>query len=443
VGDVPTTKYAKLGGDRIAYQVVGEGPPDLVYISSLGECIDTRWEWPPYATFLERLASFGRLILFDRRGMGASDPVALEDLRWEEWSDDARAVLDTVGSEQAVILASSEAGLTALLFAATQPERTQALILMNATARFIVDADYPWGLAEADADAAMALLEEVWGTDEYSAFAFGDHADPELLRFWAKSARLASSPRTACAYLRAVQRIDVRDVLPSLRVPTLVLHRKDAPWITLDQGRYLAERIPGARFEVVPGADATVFTKPTTPILDHIEEFLTGTAPSATADRALAAVLFTDIVGSTERAAALGDRRWRILLESHDAVARTVIDQHRGRIIKTTGDGVLATFDGPGRAIRCATALRDTLEPLGISIRAGLHTGEIELLGDDIGGIAVHIADRVKSFAAAREVLVSETVPRLVTGSGIEFEERGEHELKGVPGTWHLYSVVA
>jgi class 3 adenylate cyclase len=308
----------------------------------------------------------------------------------------------------------------------------------------MTDDDYPWGSDPGDLDKATEVLEDVWGTDGYAMFGFPEQADnPAFVHWAARSARLGCSPKEAGAYLRAVQRIDVRAVLASIQVPTLVLHRKDAHWITVDQGRYLAEHIPGARFEVVPGADLGLWTKPSAAIVDHIEEFITGATPITAADRILAAVLFTDIVGSTERAAALGDRRWRAILESHDAVARTVIDQHHGRLIKTTGDGVLATFDGPGRAIRCGIALRDTLDALGITIRAGLHTGEIELLADDIGGIGVHVASRVLDHARPGELLVSGAVPPLVVGSRIDFEDRGDHELKGVPGTWRLLAVDA
>jgi class 3 adenylate cyclase len=252
---------------------------------------------------------------------------------------------------------------------------------------------------------------------------------------------MAHSPRAAVAYMRWLQRADVRDVLPAIRAPTLVLHRTDAPYLSVDHGRYLAEHIPGARLVPLPGRNLSLYAEPNTDALAHIEEFLTRFERSVEPDRALAAILFTDIVGSTSQAATLGDRRWRNLLDSHDAVARTLIEQHRGHLVKMTGDGVLARFDAPGRAIRCAFALRDALEPLGIQIRAGLHTGEIELRDDDIGGIAVHIAQRVQTFAEPGEVLVSETTPRLVTGSGIEFTDRGEHELKGVPGTWRLYVV--
>jgi len=441
VEEVPRTRYAKLGNARIAYQVLGEGPLDLVYCPAVGDCTDARWDWPPYASVLRRLASFTRLITFDQRGMGASDPVSLEALsHWEEWAEDARAVLDDIGSERAAIVGYVDAGPTAMLFAATQPERTEALVLVNTTARFLTDVDYPWGLSQSDVDIAMAFVEENWGTEEFAAFGNPDSAgDPALVRWQAKLQRMSCSPAAAGAYMRWRQLTDVREALPLIRVPTLVIHRKDVGWITLDQGRYLADRIPGARLAVVPGADLNLYTN-ASEILDHIEEFLTNAPPSAEPDRALATVLFTDIVGSTEQAAALGDRRWRSQLESHDAVARALVGQHRGRLVKMTGDGMLATFDGPGRAIRCAFALRDALEPLGIAIRAGLHAGEVEFRDDDIAGIGVHIAARVLDQACRGELLASSAVPLLVAGSGIEFEDRGEHDLKGV-GTLRLYAV--
>ncbi len=442
VDDVPKTRYAKLGRARIAYQVLGDGPIDLLHCPSVGDCTDARWEWPPYASFLRRLATFTRLIMFDPRGMGASDPVSPEALSsWEEWSDDARAVLDAVGSERAAIHGEADAGPTAVLFAATQPERTGALVLANTTARFLTDVDYPWGLSQADVDTAIAFLEQNWGTEELAGFGSPDMAgDPAYVRWRAKQQRMACSPMVAGAYLRWRQLTDVREVLPSIGVPTLVIHRKDVGFITLDEGRYLADRIPGGRLVVVPGADLSIHTEQSSEILDHIENFLTGALPSAKPDRALAAVLFTDIVGSTEQATGLGDRQWRALLESHDAVTRALVSQHRGRLVKMTGDGVLATFDGPGRAIRCAFALRDTLEPLGIAIRAGLHAGEVEFRDDDIAGIGVHIAARVLDQAGGGELLASSAVPLLVAGSGVEFEDRGEHDLKGV-GSLRLYAV--
>jgi class 3 adenylate cyclase len=440
--EVPETRFARLGGDRIAYQVVGEGPVDLVFMPATGQAIDVMWEYPPVADWLRRLASFSRLIAFDRRGWGASDPAPAEEIAsWERWAEDARGVLDSVGSERAVIFGATDSGPTAIMFAATQPARTLGLVLANTSARFLKDTDYPSGADTGDLDGAKAVVEEAWGTEAMASFGGSDlAADPAYAAWWAKSQRLSLRPRDAAAYFQWVERTDVRQVLSMIRAPTLVLHRKDVPFITFDQGRYLAEHIPGARFVPVEGHSLTPIEGPSSE-LDHIEDFVRRLAAPVDADRALAAVLFTDIVDSTRQAAELGDRRWRNLLDSHDVVARSLIDRHRGRLVKLTGDGVLASFDGPGRAIRCAFALADALEPLGIEIRAGIHTGEIELRGDDIGGIAVHIAQRVHTYATPGEVLVSETVPRLVTGSGMEFAERGEHELKGVPGTWRLFAV--
>jgi class 3 adenylate cyclase len=289
----------------------------------------------------------------------------------------------------------------------------------------------------------MKHLVEMWGTEAPVDLLVPSMAgDKGFRRWYAKTSRSALSPRDAAHYFALLYRMDVRLALPSIRVPTLVMHRKDF-LLPVEQSRYLAEHIPGAMFIMVPGKDSTIYTAPTAEILATIEEFLTGARPMAEPDRVLAAVLFTDIVGSTQRAASLGDRRWKDLLQSHDTVARSIVEHHRGRLVKTTGDGVLATFDGPGRAIRCALALQEALRALGIDIRAGLHTGEVELIGEDIGGIGVHVAARVLDHAGAGEVVASATLPLLVVGSGIDFEDRGEHELKGVPGTWRLYSVVA
>jgi class 3 adenylate cyclase len=441
---VPETRFAWLGEDRIAYQVLGEGPVDHVICHSVGDCIDLHWDWPPFADFLRRLASLGRLIMFDRRGSGASDPPSGETLSsWEAWAEDARAVLDTVGSERAVIHGGTDSGVAAILFAATHPDRTQGLILAGATARFLRDTDYPWGFSQADADRAVEFLEQMWGTDEMAEFGMPEAArDPDYRRFFGRQFRLSVNRREAAAYYRWMQSTDVREVLPSLRVPTLVVYREDCKVIPLEHGRYLAEHIPGARLVLVPGTDPALYAEPTAETLHHIEEFLVGLGGSAEPDRALAAILFTDIVGSTEQVAVVGDREWRNIIESHDVVVRTIVSQHQGRLIRTTGDGMLATFDGPGRAIRCAAALRDALRPLGLEIRAGLHTGEIELTGTEIAGIGVHIAARVVDHAAPGQLLTSAAVPMLVAGSGIEFEDRGEHDLKGVPGTWRLFAVL-
>jgi class 3 adenylate cyclase/pimeloyl-ACP methyl ester carboxylesterase len=441
--EVPETRFASLGEDRIAYQVLGEGPIDLVLCPSSGDCIDLAWDWSPYAEFLRRLASVSRLIMFDRRGRGASDAVSGETLPgWELWAEDVRAVLDTVGSERAVVLGAADSGPTAILFAAIHPDRTQGLILANTVARSEADDDYPFGLSEAEATAATEVFTRQWGTEDLVALAYADAAhDPAIRRWAARTMRLAMTGKDASDYFRWLQHTDVREVLPSIRVPTLVLHRENYKYYPAELGRDLAERIPGAQFALVPGADAVLFSEPNAEIFEHIEQFLTGLRAPIDADRALAAILFTDIVGSTERAAEVGDREWGNLMASHDTLARTIVDQHQGRLIRTTGDGMLATFDGPGRAIRCARAFTAALQPLGLEVRAGVHTGEIELRGPDIAGIGVHIGQRVSAVAQPGEVLVSRTVVDLVTGSGIEFDDRGEHNLKGVPGAWHLFAV--
>ncbi len=440
---VPETRYATLGDDHIAYQIFGDGEVDLLYVPASGDCIDLRWDWPAYADFLRWLGGRARVISFDRRGTGASDTPSGEALpSWELWADDARAVLDAVGIERAVIGGQADSGPTAILFAAIHPSRTGGLILMNTCARFGAAPDYPAGRSEEDLADISQLVEDIWGTETGGPFAAPDLAgrDPAFNRWFAKNQRMYMSPRDAARVLQLERAWDVREALPLVGVPTLVLHAEDFMPIPADHGRYLAERIAGARLAVLPGTDAFFF-EPMDELNRHIEEFLGGLTTVSEPDRALSAILFTDIVGSTARVSALGDRQWRNLLESHDAVARTVVEHHRGQIVKMTGDGVLATFDGPGRAIRCAIALRDALRPLGIEIRAGLHTGEVELRGTDIAGIGVHIANRVLEAALPGGVLVSAAVPMLVAGSGIEFEDRGEHELKGIPGTWRLFAV--
>jgi len=440
VNEIPPARFAKLGDDRIAYQIVGDGPVDLLWVAGIGDALDARWEYGPYANLLWRLASFSRLIMMDRRGMGASDPVPLEALpSWEEFVDDALAVLDAAGSERTVLLGCNDATPTALLFAATRPERTRSLILFNTT---VVSADEA-SMSEDEWESILAAFEENWGTEEGAVLANPDQSDdPVLIRFQAKNMRMTCSPKQAGAYLRQNQAVDIRHVIPSITVPTLVMHRQDTPPYTyIETSQSLAAQIPGARFVAVPGKGLYIFEKPYAQILDHIEAFVTGISPTADINRALATILFTDIVGSTEQASALGDRRWRGLLESHDALASSIVNQHGGRLVRHTGDGVLATFDGPGRAIRCAAAFRDALAALGITIRAGLHAGEVEQRGEDIGGIAVHLAARVLEQAGPNEVLTSSAVPLLVAGSRIEFEDRGEYELKGIPGSWRLFAV--
>jgi class 3 adenylate cyclase len=440
--DVPETRFAWVGDDRIVYQAFGDGPVDLIYSAGTTAMIDLAWDWPPYAHFLRRLGSFARVIMFDRRGSGGSDRPSRAGLAiWEHWADDIRAVMDAAGSTRAAIEAGSDLGPSAILFAATEPERTQALVLWCTTARFGVAEDYP-GLALDDIDALHEFIVKHWGTDEMAAFGAPDSADdPAFRRWYTKMQRASYSPQDLLAALRTAIAADVRDILSTVLTPTLVIHRKDFPYAPFAHGLYLAERLPDARLLAVPGADATDWWMPDD-VLREIETFVTGTKErTATADRVLASVLFTDIVRSTEATAALGDRRWRTLMDSHDAITRELVEQNEGRLIKLTGDGMLATFDGPGRAMRCAASMRDALRTLAIEIRAGIHTGEVERREHDITGIGVNVAVRVMEHAQAGEILVSGAVPLLMAGSGIEFENRGEWALKGVPGEWAIFAV--
>jgi class 3 adenylate cyclase len=444
VPDVPETRYAKTAdGADIAYQVVGDGPIDVLVGGGLNVHVEQRWEFPPEERFLQRIASFARLILFDRRGTGASDPMPSDrPLTWEQWADDVAVVLDAAGSTKAAFVAAYEECAIALLFAATHPERTAALVLWQASARYVSAEDYPVGLPPDVVEAMVDGVEAHWGTEQGML-----DANPSLagntayLRQLARLARSSVTPRAAARHMRYSLRLDVRQVLGSVRAPTLVLHRAMAPFSAIDQGRYVAEHLQNARFVTVPGRDMLPDTERSDEILDHIEEFLTGGHRYLEADRVLSTVLFTDIVGSTAKASTLGDRAWRDLLDAHDAVVRRQLERFRGHEVNTTGDGFLASFDGPTRGIQCATAIRDSVRHLGIELRAGLHTGECEVRGRDLGGLAVHLAARVGAVAGSGEVLVSSTVRDLVAGSGIEFDDRGVHELKGVPGTWHLYAV--
>jgi class 3 adenylate cyclase len=437
------TLFAWSGEDRVAYQVFGEGDIDVLYASTTGDPIDLRWDWPPYAAFLRWLGTQARVITFDRRGTGSSDRPSGERLpSWEQWADDARAVLDAVESERAVLYGLSDGGPIAILFAATHPQRTRGLILANVAVWFGAAPeapDAPWNAASLGDTAVKEFLAQAWGTEALLETAFPDAArDPAFVHWALRSVRLGCSRRDASVLLAWEAQVDVRHAFGLVRVPTLVLHRQDSPVTVLEHGRYLAEHIAGARLCVLPGRDLQLFNEPAAPGLQHIEEFLHELHGPRESDRALAAILFTDFVGSTKQLSAVGDHAWRNLLDSHDVIARTLVEQHGGPLIRTTGDGILATFDGPGRAIRCATALRDALEPLGVEIRAGLHTGEIEIRGSEIAGIAVHIAARVLEAAAAGELWVSAAVPMLVAGAGFEFDDRGQHELKGIDGTWQL-----
>jgi class 3 adenylate cyclase len=444
---VPQTQYAWSGHDRVAFQVFGGGDVDLLFAAASGDALDMRWYWPPYADFLRRLGEHVRVIMFDRRGSGASDRASGEPLPgWEQWTDDARAVLDAVGSERAVVLGIADGGAVAVLFAASHPHRTRGLVLANTTPSYSPTAQpgEPSDPRVRDREAVKEFIARAWGTAEVAEFVFPSAArDPAFLRWVLASNRLAYTPRDASELYAEQTELDVRAALASVRVPTLVLHREHFEALPLEHARYLAEHIPDARLAVLPGNDVQLFTEPTEPGLRHIEAFVRELHGPSTSDRALAAILFTDVVGSTKQLSAVGDHAWRNLLDSHDLIARTVVEQHAGRLIRTTGDGILATFDGPGRAIRCAIALRDALRPLGIEIRAGLHTGEVEIRGSDIAGIAVHIAARVLDAASGGELLVSAAVPMLVAGAGFEFDDRGQHDLKGIDGSWQLLAVRA
>jgi class 3 adenylate cyclase len=433
----PETRYAKSGDVHIAYQVVGEGPLDLVWATGLSH-LEVGWEEPLYRRFFERLASFSRVIMFDMRGTGLSDRVSIRELpTLEQRMDDIRAVMDCVGSERAALFGIAEGSSLSALFAATYPERTTALIINGSFVGFL-------GLRPSE-DRLQEILnawERSWGEGMDLALLAPERAGDERFRqWWARFQRMAASPGAAVALLRMNFQIDIKHVLSAIRVPTLVLHQADDRAVLPDGDRYIAQNVAGARYVELPGTQHWPWMGESDALMEEVQEFLTGVRPSPEPDRVLATVLFTDIVGSTERAAELGDRRWRDLLEQHNDIAHRELAHFRGREVKSTGDGVLATFDGPGRGVRCARAICDSVRALGIELRAGLHTGECELLGDDVGGIAVHIAARVAAQAGPGEVLVSSTVKDLVAGSGLRFEERGAHALKGVPEEWRLFAV--
>jgi class 3 adenylate cyclase len=433
---LPETRYAKSGDIHIAYQVIGNGPLDLVFVSGFISHVDHVWDEPRWAGFLERLASFSRLICFDKRGTGLSDRVSnIPTL--EERMDDVRAVMDAAGSERAAFFGISEGGPMSLLFAASYPDRTRALVLCGSYALFSTAVMTPDQLVEFEAG-----IGQSWGTGaSVSIFAPSLAEDAAFLGWWARFERLGASPAAVIALMHLNSQIDIRDVLPTVRVPTLVLHRAGDRRVKVAAGRYLAEHITGARYVELEGNDHLFCAGDSGAILDEIEEFLTGSRSLAEPDRVLATVLFTDIVGSTARAAAAGDREWRRILESHHTRVRRELVRFRGREIKTLGDGFLATFDGPARGARCAAAIRDAVHGLGVEVRSGLHTGEIELMPDDIGGIAVHVASRIADLAGPGEILSSGVLRDLVAGSGLNFEDRGTRALKGIGEGVRIYAV--
>ena len=437
------THYADSDGVSIAYQVHGDGPLDLVFVPGFVSHVELFWEEPQAARFLRRLASFARVIVFDKRGQGLSDrqerPPTLE-----ESMGDLRAVMEAAGCESAAIFGISEGGPMSALFAATYPDRVSSLVLYGTYARVLETPDFPQGVAVQTLDDFSEMVRRDWGgAVGADLWAPSLEGDPEFERWWARLLRQGTSPAGAIALFDLYREVDVRPILPSIAVPTLILHRRDDRLVPVSQGHYLADHIPDARYLELSGEDHLVTVGDQDALLDEVEEFLVGSRRAREPERALATVLFTDIVGSTERAAELGDRRWRDLMERHNALVRRQLEIHRGREIKTMGDGFLATFDGPARAIRCASAIRDELWGIGITIRAGVHTGEVELVGDDVSGMAVNIGARIGALADPGEVGVSSTVKELVVGSGLEFTGRGVHTLKGAPGEWRLYAVEA
>jgi class 3 adenylate cyclase len=440
---VPETNYAKSSNVHIAYQVVGDGPLDLVFVHGWISHIEHLWEEPSLARFLRRLTSFSRLILLDKRGTGLSDPVPLDRLpTLEERMDDVRAVMDAAGSTRATLMGTSEAGALNLLFAATYPERTVSLVLLNSYARLAWSADYPWGIRPEDAEGLLDAVEEGWGKGvAFEALVASQSDNASMRSWWARYQRLAASPGAAVTLLRRALATDARAVLPTIRVPTLILHRVGDPFTGAEHGRYLAHHIAGARYVELAGVDHLFFAEDTDRLLAEIQEFLTGEREAVEPERVLATVLFADIVDSTAHAARLGDRRWHDLLGAFYGAVRTELSRFRGQELDTAGDSMFATFDGPARAIRCACAVTDAVRPLGIDVRIGLHTGECEVIGAKVGGLAVHIGARIAALARPVEVLVSSTVRDLVAGSGLRFEERGRHTLKGVPGDWTLFAV--
>ncbi len=439
-------RYARSGDVHVAYAVVGDGPTDLIMVDGFLTHLSVLWEEPTYRRFVQRLADFARVICFDKRGMGLSDRVEAGTL--EDRMDDVRAVMDAAGSDRAALMGSSEGGPMSLLFAATYPERTRCLLLVGAEVCEEKSEDWPWGEStRAEFDQYLVQLPQTWGQRGLSADVFAPSLGPaESARLYEWSKRLlvnAASPGAAVAFSRMAFEIDVRGICPTISVPTLVLHRVDDHVCHVENARYLARTIGTATYHELDGADHIVWMNPegSEEVAGLVQEYLTGTREAAAPERILATVLFTDLVDSTATLASIGDSRWRTLIEEHHTVVRALLEQFRGRELDTAGDGFLATFDGPARAIRCATAIVREVERLGLRVRAGVHTGECDIVDSKLAGIAVHIGARVAAAAGPGEVLASSTVRDLVVGSGIEFSDRGSHQLKGVPGEWRLYAV--
>jgi class 3 adenylate cyclase len=443
VADLPETRYARSAdGTNLAYQVSGQGPLDLVFFN-LGWPIDLLSEDPGYARVRRRLDRFSRTLWFDLRGMGASEGDPKDAIPGEFLDSDVLALINAVGFEQPAVVGGGASGPTAIHFAVTQPQRVSALVLVNTYAHFIREDDYPWGFSREEVEGRVAAIRETWGTPRMLDMVAPSRVADERFRAWyARSARFGAGPDQVADLVRAFYEADVRVLLPSISVPTMVLHREGNRYVDLGSGRYLAEHIPHAKFVVLPGDDHLLFAGDTDALADEIEEFLTGVRSGAEGEVSLAAVLFTDIVSSTEHQARVGPREWSRLSDHHDAMVRAALGRHRGHEVKTTGDGFLATFEASGRAIRCATEILAGARDIGLDLRAGVHTGEVEVRGEDLAGLAVTIAKRVCDLAGSGEVLVTRTVTDHVVGGGIEFDDRGDRDLKGVPGTWRLFRVI-
>ncbi len=439
----PKTKYTSVNGAQVAYQVLGDGPIDLVSAQGFGSNIEIYWDYPPARRFFERLSSFARLILFDRRGTGSSDPVANPGA-WEEYTDDIHAVMDAVGSEQATLIAWFDAGAAAMLFAAANPARVRSLVLWNSFARVVGADDYRIGYSAEEHQGIVDYAREAWGSEEFTSFIEPSRVnDPAAIEWIARMIRTSSTPSAAATAMATMGSLDARSALPSIHVPTLVLHRAELPMVSAEMGRFVAEGIPDARYIEIPGGDWSPWDDETDLILDSIEEFITGTRSAHRTDRVLTTLMFLDIADATEQLAKLGDRRWQEMLQMHDRIARSAVTSFGGSIVTTTNDGYLATFDLPGRAIHCAVEVRDRMSALGIDTRAGLHTGEVHLVrGGDIEGIAVHIAARVMNEGGRGDVICSRTVKDLVAGSGFNFKDLGMRTLKGVPEDRQLFAVI-
>lgn len=438
IGIAPAeTNYAVVDGSHVAYQVIGSGPPMVLVADWFGH-LDGMWDWPPYAHLLRMLATFSRLILFDKRGVGLSDPLPTLDLPGvSEWMEDVNAVMDAVGVESATLMGVGAGGPMCLSVAAASPQRVDRLVLVNSYARLLRAPDYPAGYPERLRDRVLARSY----TDDTPARVLRGADDEDFVRWWQRYQRMAVSPSTAAAMREMIFEVDVRPVLASIHVPTVVLHRVDDEWVRCAHGRFLADHIEGATLVELSGGEDLFFHGDTTELIEAVSDFVAGSRVPQPATRRLVTMLFTDVVGSTELASTVGDQQWRVLLDQHDSIVHRHIERCNGRYVNGTGDGLLAIFDSPGQAIRCAASMRDALRSIGLAVRTGIHAGEVEMRGDDIGGIAVHIAARVMTLGTAHQIVVSRTIRDLVTGSGFVFEAKGSHELKGVADLWDIYEV--